>query len=163
MTIAVRIQRLDPRAVVPEYAHTGDAGCDVRSVEEVSIPPGERALVGTGLAIAVPEGYACFVHPRSGLAIKHGVTMANAPGTIDAGYRGEVKLIVINHDPREAFEIKVGDRIAQLVFQAVEHASFEEVSDITDDADRASEDHRGARGFGSSGHADFTRTEMGTG
>ena len=158
----VRIQVLHPLAVLPEYAHPGDAGCDIRSVEAVSIRPGERALVATGLAIAVPTGYVGLVHPRSGLAIKHGVTMVNAPGTIDAGYRGEVKVIVINHDLRETFEIAVGDRIAQLVFQAVATAGFRRVEDITDDADRAAgSDHRGERGFGSSGRSQM-RSNDGT-
>jgi dUTP pyrophosphatase len=155
----VRIQRLDPSAVLPEYAHAGDAGCDIRSIEHVIVAPGERVLVGTGLAIAVPPGYVCLVHPRSGLAIKHGITMLNAPGTIDAGYRGELKVIVINHDPRDSFEISPGDRIAQLVFQQVESAVFHEVADVTDDADRAAgEEHRGARGFGSSGRGQRDQT-----
>ena len=144
----VRVTRVDQELALPAYAHTGDAGCDVVSAIDCELAPGERALVPTGLAIAVPEGYACFVHPRSGLAIRHGVTMLNAPGTIDSGYRGEVKVIVVNHDPTETFVIRRGDRIAQLVFQPVMTATFVEVADL-DEHGAAPE--RGANGFGSTG------------
>ena len=144
----VRVQRLDPDLALPEYAHPGDAGCDVVSAVDLELAPGERALVPTGIAIAVPDGYACFVHPRSGLAIRHGVTMLNAPGTIDSGYRGEVKVIVVNHDPTETFVIARGDRIAQLVFQPVMTATFVAADDL--DADRDAP-QRGANGFGSTG------------
>lgn len=145
---AVRVQRLDPDLPLPEYAHPGDAGCDVVSAVDIDLAPGERGLVPTGIAIAVPQGYACFVHPRSGLAIRNGVTMLNAPGTIDSGYRGEVKVIVVNHDPHDTFVIKRGDRIAQLVFQPVMTASFVEASDLDGDRDAP---RRGTGGFGSTG------------
>ena len=112
----VLITRLDPGLPIPNYAKPGDAGADVYSRVDLTIAPGERALVPTGIAIAIPHGYAAFAHPRSGLAIKHGVSMVNAPGTIDAGYRGELQIILINHDLSENFVSKRGDRIAQLVF-----------------------------------------------
>lgn len=140
----VAVQRLREDAVLPSYAHPGDAGADVCAVETVTLAPGQRAAVGTGLALAIPEGYACFVHPRSGLAIKHGVTMINAPGTIDAGYRGELKVLVVNLDPEETVTLHAGDRIAQLVVQAVASAEFPEVDELPDSA-------RGAAGFGSTG------------
>ena len=144
----LRVQQLDPDLPLPAYAHPGDAGCDVVSAIDYDLAPGERTLIPTGIAIAVPEGYACFVHPRSGLAIRNGVTMLNAPGTIDAGYRGEVKVIVINHDPTETFAIRRGDRIAQLVFQPVMTATFEAVAALDE---QGNEPQRGANGFGSTG------------
>ena len=102
------VRRLDPGLPLPAYAHPGDAGADLRAAAEVVLPPGGRATVGTGIAIAMPDGYAAFVHPRSGLASRHGITVVNAPGTVDSGYRGEVKVIVINHDPREPIELRRG-------------------------------------------------------
>ena len=127
----------------PSYAHPGDAGADLRSNEDISIPPGERRTVGTGVAIAIPAGYVGLVHPRSGLALKHGITVLNAPGTVDAGYRGEIKLTLINTSDSD-FEINVGDRIAQLVVQEVARAQFIRVEQLP-------ESHRGGSGFGSSG------------
>jgi dUTP pyrophosphatase len=142
--ISIRVQRLHPQAMIPRYAHEGDAGCDLHSVEEVTIQPGARALVATGIALEIPLGYVGLVHPRSGLAIKNGMSLVNAPGTIDAGYRGEIKVILINHDQVDAFTVHVGDRIAQLVLQEVAQATFEEVADL-------SHSQRGEGGFGSSG------------
>jgi len=144
--VEVLITRSDSDIPLPRYAKSGDAGADLCSSENILIAPGERALVSTGISIALPEGFAAFVHPRSGLAIKHGVGIVNAPGTIDAGYRGEIKVIVINHDLTSHFEIKRGDRIAQLVIQRVEQAEFCEV-------DALPESDRGAGGFGSTGVA----------
>ena len=138
------IQRLDKELPLPGYAMPGDAGIDIYSRIEVTLNPGERALVPTGIAIALPNGYAAFVHPRSGLAIKHGVTMVNAPGTIDAAYRGEVQIILINHDPIAPISFKRGDRIAQLVIQKVENAHLVEVDSLPGT-------ERGAGGFGSTG------------
>jgi dUTP pyrophosphatase len=131
---------------IPHYAQAGDAGADVHSRIDIAIAPGERALVPTGISIALPDGYAAFAHPRSGLAIKHGVGMVNAPGTIDAGFRGELQIILINHDLRETFTIKRGDRIAQLVFQKVERADFIEVEELPGS-------DRGTDGFGSTGRS----------
>lgn len=142
----VLITRLDSELPLPQYAKAGDAGADVYSRIDLTIPPGDRALVPTGIAIAIPLGYAAFAHPRSGLAIKHGVSMVNAPGTIDAGYRGELQIILINHDLKEDFVIKRGDRIAQLVFQKVENAEFIEVEELPGSG-------RGSGGFGSTGRS----------
>lgn len=140
----LQIKQLTPDAVVPTYAHEGDAGMDLRASEEATIPGGGRVLVGTGIAIALPHGHVGLVHPRSGLAAKHGITVLNAPGTIDAGYRGEVKVILLNTSD-EAFNVAIGDRIAQLVVQKVEHPAVEVVALL--DGDTA----RGAGGFGSTG------------
>ena len=123
-SVQVLITRLDPDLPLPRYAKGGDAGADIVSRIDITLAPGERALVPTGIAIALPDGYVALVHPRSGLAIKHGVTMVNAPGTVDAGYRGELQIILINHDRNEAVSFKRGDRIAQLVIQKVERAEF---------------------------------------
>ena len=123
----VLIKRLDPGVALPSYAHPGDAGADLTAAEDVELAPGERALVRTGLAIALPAGYAAFVHPRSGLAAKYGVTLVNAPGTVDAGYRGEIKVTLLNTDRDRPVSFKRGDRIAQLVIQRVERAIFHEV------------------------------------
>ena len=137
--------RLDPDLPPPTYAHAGDAGADLRARESVTLAPGGgRALVPTGLAIALPEGTAGFIQPRSGLALKHGVTCLNTPGLIDAGYRDELKVILVNLDPTEAFEVVRGERIAQLVIQKVETAHFEESPDLGDST-------RGTGGFGSTG------------
>jgi len=130
---------------VPEYAHPGDAGADLVSTEALRLEPGERALVGTGVRIALPDGYAAFVVPRSGLAAKHGITIVNAPGTVDAGYRGEIKVALLNTDSRAAYDIAVGDRIAQLIVMPVPRARFVPV-------DVLPESPRGEGGFGSTGY-----------
>lgn len=140
----VLITKLDPDLPTPSYAKPGDAGADVYSRIDCEIKPGERVLIPTGIAIAMPDGYAAFAHPRSGLAIKYGVGIVNAPGTIDSGYRGELQMILINHDPKESFFVKRGDRIAQLVFQKVERAEFIEVVELPGS-------NRGNGGFGSTG------------
>ena len=138
---------LDPQVVVPSYATEGDAGADLRANESVTIAPGGgRALVGTGLVLAIPEGFAGFVQPRSGLALRHGVTCLNTPGLIDSGYRGEIKVLLINTDPTQAFEIAVGDRIAQLVIQRVERATF-----VLTPRVEIPDSDRGSGGFGSTG------------
>jgi dUTP pyrophosphatase len=142
----VLITRLDPELPLPRYAKGGDAGADIVSRIDITLAPGERALVPTGIAIALPDGYVALVHPRSGLAIKHGVTMVNAPGTVDAGYRGELQIILINHDRNESVSFKRGDRIAQLVIQKVERAEFVEVQDLPGSG-------RGTGGFGSTGRS----------
>ncbi len=129
---------------VPSYAHPGDAGADLVTTSDVRLAPGERAVVGTGVAIALPEGYAGFVHPRSGLAARVGLSIVNAPGTIDSGYRGEIRVCLVNLDPVEPIVLRRGDRIAQLVVQKVEHAEFIEV-------ERLDETVRGAGGYGSTG------------
>ena len=145
-SVDVLITRLDPELPLPRYAKGGDAGADIVSRIDITLAPGERALVPTGIAIALPDGYVALVHPRSGLAIKHGVTMVNAPGTVDAGYRGELQIILINHDKSESVSFKRGDRIAQLVIQKVERAEFVEVRDLPGSG-------RGTGGFGSTGRA----------
>ncbi len=145
-SVQVLITRLDPDLPLPRYAKGGDAGADIVSRIDITLAPGERALVPTGIAIALPHGYVALVHPRSGLAIKHGVTMVNAPGTVDAGYRGELQIILINHDKSEPVSFKRGDRIAQLVIQKVERAEFVEVHDLPGSG-------RGAGGFGSTGRS----------
>ena len=138
------VVRLDPDLPLPAYAHPGDAGADLVTAVDVTLGPGERALVPTGVALAVPEGYVALVHPRSGLAARHGLSIVNTPGTIDAGYRGEVKVLLVNHDPREPIELRRGDRVAQLVFQRVEQAGFVEVEVLPDSV-------RGVGGYGSTG------------
>ncbi|MGH3195754.1 MAG: dUTP diphosphatase [Streptosporangiaceae bacterium] len=140
----VLIKRLDPGVPLPSYAHPGDAGADLATAEDVELGPGERALVRTGLAIALPDGYAAFVHPRSGLAARHGVTLVNAPGTVDAGYRGEIKVTLLNTDRDRPVSFKRGDRIAQLVIQRVERAAFHEATVLPGSS-------RGDGGFGSTG------------
>ena len=142
----VLIKKLDLNLPTPKYAKAGDAGVDVYSAIDCEIAPGQRALVPTGIAIALPDGYAAFAHPRSGLAIKYGVGIVNAPGTIDAGYRGELQMILINHDLEQSFSIKRGDRIAQLVFQKVESVEFVEVAELPGSG-------RGESGFGSTGRS----------
>jgi dUTP pyrophosphatase len=142
--VEVLITRLDPNVPMPTYSKPGDAGADISTRIDIVLKPGERALVPTGISIALPDGYVALVHPRSGLAIKHGVTMVNAPGTVDAGYRGELSCILINHDPKESVTFKKGDRIAQLVIQKVERAVFTEVKQLPGS-------HRGIGGFGSTG------------
>jgi dUTP pyrophosphatase len=141
----VPIVRLDPDLPIPSYAHAGDAGADLYARESTTIAPaGGRAVVPTGLAVAIPEGYAGFVLPRSGLALRHGITCLNTPGLIDTGYRDEVRVILLNTDPHEPYPVHRGDRIAQLVVQAIEMSSFDVVDELP-------WSERGLRGFGSSG------------
>ena len=142
--IEIKFVALYPNIQAPEYQQVGDAGADLRSRIDGEIPPLTRALVPTGLAIEIPDGYVGLVHPRSGLAIKAGIGMVNAPGTIDSGYRGEIQVILFNFDTEKAFTFTSGERIAQLVIQKVERAVFREVSSL-------SESQRGVSGFGSSG------------
>jgi dUTP pyrophosphatase len=149
--VRVSLQRLDPDLPAPSYAHEGDAGADLYAAAEVELKPGERALVPTGVAIVLPVGYVGLVHPRSGLAAKLGVTVLNAPGTVDAGYRGEILVNLVNHDPRTVALIRRGDRIAQLVVQRVERADFVEVAELPSS-------RRGAGGHGSTGGVDALRS-----
>nr|WP_221767559.1 dUTP diphosphatase [Nocardioides sp. LS1] len=142
--LTVDVVRLDTELPLPSYAHPGDAGADLLTTVDVTLAPGERAMVPTGIALALPDGYVALVHPRSGLAARHGLSIVNTPGTIDAGYRGEVKVMLINHDPREPIELRRGDRIAQLVIQRFERAHFVEVGELPDSA-------RGDGGYGSTG------------
>lgn len=144
MPVEVLVQRLDPDVPLPAYALPGDAGADVVTTVDAELAPGERAVLPTGLAIALPEGYAAFVHPRSGLAARCGMSLVNAPGTVDAGYRGEIKVIVINHDPHQPLRLTRGDRIAQLVLQRVERAVFTPVEELPGS-------ERGTGGHGSTG------------
>lgn len=143
-TLEVLLRRLDEGVPVPGYAHPGDAGADLVTRVDVTIAPGERVTVPTGIAIALPEGFAAFVHPRSGLAAKHGLTIVNAPGTVDAGYRGEIAVTLLNTDAAAPVVLHRGDRVAQLVIQRVERALFTQVEDLPESV-------RGAGGFGSSG------------
>jgi dUTP pyrophosphatase len=145
-SVDVLLQRLDTDLPLPTYAHPGDAGVDLLSTVDARVEPGARVLLPTGLAIALPAGFAAFVHPRSGLAVKHGLTVANAPGTIDAGYRGEIKVAVVNLDREAAVDVHRGDRIAQLVVQRVEQVRFHEVDALPGSA-------RGDGGFGSTGRS----------
>jgi dUTP pyrophosphatase len=140
----IAVVRLDAGLPLPSYAHPGDAGADLHTAVDVTLAPGERALVPTGLSIALPDGYVGLVHPRSGLAARHGLSVVNAPGTIDAGYRGEIKVLLINLDPVEPVTLSRGDRIAQLVVQRFERARFVEVGVLPDS-------RRGAGGYGSTG------------
>ncbi|RAG87642.1 dUTP diphosphatase [Streptacidiphilus pinicola] len=142
--VDVLIRRIDEDLPVPAYEHPGDAGADLRTTVDAVLEPGERAVLPTGVAIALPDGYAAFVHARSGLAARCGVALVNAPGTVDAGYRGEIKVIVVNLDPRERVVFHRGDRIAQLVVQRVEKVRFHEVAELPGSA-------RAAGGFGSTG------------
>jgi len=149
--VDVLITRLDPALPLPTRAHPGDAGVDLVAAADVDLAPGERAVVPTGVAIALPDGYAAFVHPRSGLAARHGVTIVNAPGTVDAGYRGEIRVTLLNTDQARAVRFQRGDRIAQLVIQQVDSPVFHEV-------DRLPGTARGDGGFGSTGgHAGAAR------
>ncbi|GAA1143416.1 dUTP diphosphatase [Nesterenkonia lutea] len=138
------VRQLDPGLSLPHYAHAGDAGADLLSAEQFTLEPGERRLIGTGVALALPVGWVGLVHPRSGLAARHGVTVLNAPGTVDAGYRGELKVCLLNTDRDEAVHFERGDRIAQLILQRVDQAEFIPVEEL-DASDR------GADGFGSTG------------
>ncbi len=142
--IEVTISRLDPGVPLPAYAHPGDAGADLVTTIDLRLGPGQRVLVPTGVALALPEGLAAFVHPRSGLALRHGLSIVNTPGTIDAGYRGEIKVLLVNHDPHETIVLARGDRIAQLVIQRVERVTFTEAAVLPESA-------RGAGGYGSTG------------
>lgn len=142
--VDVLIRRMDPEVPLPAYSHPGDAGTDLVTCEAVELAPGERAVLPTGVSIALPDGYAAFVHPRSGLAARCGVALVNAPGTVDAGYRGEIKVIVVNLDPRESVRFDRFDRIAQLVVQQVEKVRFHEVAELPGSA-------RAEGGFGSTG------------
>jgi dUTP pyrophosphatase len=154
-SVEVLLTRTDPGVPLPSYATPGDAGADLVTTTDETIRPGERVTVGTGVAIALPAGYAAFVHPRSGLAARVGLSVVNTPGTIDSGYRGEIRICLINHDLREPIELRRGDRIAQLVVQRVEHAVFREVDDL-------GETRRGAGGYGSTGgHAVLSPAEGG--
>ena len=142
--LEVLVQRLDPDLPLPSYAHPGDAGADLVTTVDLTLAPGERAMVPTGIAVALPPGFVALVHPRSGLAARHGLSIVNTPGTVDAGYRGEIKVMLINHDRREPIELRRGDRIAQLVIQRFERAAFVDVVALPESA-------RGAGGYGSTG------------
>ena len=133
-------------AVLPAYSHPGDAGADLVAAEAVELAPGERATVGTGVAIALPDGYVAFVVPRSGLAAKHGITIVNSPGTVDAGYRGEIRVTLLNTDSSVAYSVAIGDRIAQLIVMPVSRARFVPVTTLPGSA-------RGSQGFGSTGYS----------
>jgi dUTP pyrophosphatase len=149
--LEVTITRLDPGVPLPSYAHPGDAGADLVTAVDLVLEPGARALVPTGVAVALPHGYAAFVHPRSGLALRHGLSIVNTPGTIDAGYRGEIKVLLVNHDRHEPIRLTRGDRVAQLVVQRVEQVVFAEVETLDDTV-------RGDGGYGSTGGHAATET-----
>ncbi len=151
-TLSVQLKMLDPEIEAPSYAHPGDAGADLRARVDVLIAPGERVLVPTGVSIALPEGFVALIHPRSGLATKHGLTIVNAPGTVDAGYRGEIAVTLLNTDARQSINLARGDRIAQMVIQRVEYARFVPVAELPDSV-------RGAGGFGSTGGFTTTPTQ----
>ena len=142
--VDVAVVRLDAGLPLPSYAHPGDAGADLHTTIDLELAPGERALVPTGISIALPDGFVALVHPRSGLAARHGLSIVNTPGTVDAGYRGEIKVMLINHDPRDTVVLRRGDRIAQLVVQRFERARFLEVGVLPDSV-------RGDGGYGSTG------------
>jgi len=146
--VQISLLRLDPELPAPSYAHPGDAGADLSTTVDVRLEPGERAMVPTGIGLALPEGYVALVHPRSGLAARHGLSIVNTPGTIDAGYRGEIKVLLINHDPHESVELRRGDRIAQLVVQRFERAAFVAVDELPESV-------RGTGGYGSTGGFGF--------
>jgi dUTP pyrophosphatase len=150
--VEVQVRRLSSAVPLPAYAHPGDAGADLCTTVDVRLEPGERALVPTGIALALPEGYVGLVHPRSGLAARCGLSIVNTPGTVDAGYRGEVKVLLVNLDPHQPVKLSRGDRIAQLVLQRVEHAVFQEVDVLPGSA-------RGEGGYGSTGG--FTASHAG--
>ncbi|XAS69035.1 dUTP diphosphatase [Micrococcaceae bacterium Sec5.7] len=143
-TLQVQLKMLDAGLEAPSYAHPGDAGADLRARNDVVLEPGERRLVPTGVSIALPDGFVALIHPRSGLAAKHGLTVVNAPGTVDAGYRGEIAVTLLNTDRHHAIELRRGDRIAQMVIQRVEYAEFVTVNELGASV-------RGAGGFGSTG------------
>lgn len=143
-TLLVGVRRLDSGVPLPSYAYEGDAGADLVTTSDVTIGPGERATVGTGIALALPPGYAGFVHPRSGLAARHGLGIVNAPGTVDSGYRGEILVQLVNHDLQQGVTLRRGERIAQLIVQRVERVAFTETDALPDSP-------RGSGGHGSSG------------
>ena len=145
--LPVGLRRLDPALPIPHYAHAGDAGLDLYARVDTLLGPGERFLMPTGIAIALPIGYAAFTHPRSGLAARHGISIVNAPGTVDAGYRGEIMVNLVNLDPREPFQVRRGDRVAQLVVQRVERVAFS-VLDSLPDSSRGEPGHGASGGFG---------------
>jgi dUTP pyrophosphatase len=151
--LQIPVRRLDPELPLPSYAHPGDAGADLHAAAEVTLQPGERALVPTGIAMALPEGYVGLVHPRSGLAARHGISIVNAPGTIDAGYRGEVQVCLVNTDRSAPFTVQRGDRIAQLVVQRCETATFSETTELPASV-------RGEGGYGSTGGFSREAPEM---
>lgn len=153
--VDVLIRRLDPGLPLPAYEHPGDAGMDLRCRVGITLEPGERALIPTGIAIALPDGYVALVHPRSGLAVRHGVALVNAPGTVDAGYRGELQVCLINTDRHAAVTLERGDRIAQLVIQPVVRAVLHEAQALPGS-------HRSTGGFGSTGVAGGSVTDMQT-
>lgn len=142
----ILVSTTEPGVPLPQYSHPGDAGADITTRVDVTLAPGERATVPTGLRVALPDGYAAFVHPRSGLAARAGITIVNAPGTVDAGYRGEIAVTLLNTDPRDTVTLTRGDRIAQLVIQRVERALFVPVESLPGS-------HRGEGGFGSTGQS----------
>jgi dUTP pyrophosphatase len=144
IALEILVTKLDNDAVIPTYAKPGDAGADLYSISDLVLAPGERALVRTGISIALPYGYVGLVHPRSGLGLKNGISVVNTPGTIDAGYRGEIGVVLINHDLHESFQVKKGDRIAQLVIQKIENAQFKLVNQLP-------ESERSTGGYGSTG------------
>jgi dUTP pyrophosphatase len=150
--VEILLTRLDPDVPLPGYARSGDAGADLATTSDLLLGPGERAVVGTGVAIALPDGYAAFVHPRSGLAARVGLSVVNTPGTIDSGYRGEIRVCLVNHDLREPVRLRRGDRIAQLVVQRVERAVFREVAELPGS-------ERGTGGYGSTGGHHHQATE----
>lgn len=149
--VEILLKRIDDQVPLPSYVHPGDAGADLTTTVDVVLQPGERAMVPTGISIALPAGYVALVHPRSGLAARCGISIVNAPGTVDAGYRGEIKVLLINLDPAEPVKLVRGDRIAQLVVQKFEHARFVEV-------DRLPESRRGDGGYGSTGGFEASAT-----
>ena len=142
--VEIPVVRLDADLPLPAYAHPGDAGADLLTTVDVTLAPGERVIVPTGIALALPEGFVALVHPRSGLAARHGLSIVNTPGTVDAGYRGEIKVLLVNHDPRETVTLRRGDRVAQLVVQRFETARFVAVEELPASA-------RGTGGYGSTG------------
>jgi len=145
--LQVQLRRLDPDLPLPGYAHPGDAGADLHAAQQVTLAPGERALVPTGVSLAIPDGWVGLVHPRSGLAARHGISIVNAPGTVDSGYRGEVLVNLVNLDPHEPFTVRRGDRIAQLLLQQVARAAFIEV-DSLEGTSRGDTGHGASGGFG---------------
>lgn len=153
--VDVLVRRIDADAPLPSYAHSGDAGADLITTVDVELAPGERAVVPTGVAVALPDGFAAFVHPRSGLAARCGIALVNGPGTVDAGYRGEIRVVLVNLDPHEAVVLRRGDRIAQLVLQRVERAVFREVDELPGSV-------RAAGGLGSTGGFAATGTRVAT-
>ena len=144
MPLPVPVVRLDPDLPLPAYAHPGDAGADLLTAVDITLAPGERALVPTGVAIALPAGFVALIHPRSGLAARHGLSIVNAPGTVDSGYRGEINVLLVNHDRTAPVHLRRGDRVAQLVVQRFERARFVEVAELPGSV-------RGAGGYGSTG------------